>query len=467
MRSHRGVHFLLCLASVLFRELTAWHSSTIVARRRSAWLPLFSTRPTTRTATQPSASLRELFPPSPLIRNGSLAVDPIHTLFYAIYGEGPLRALFLHGGPGAGCFPNHARFFDPTKHQVVLFDQRGCGKSTPSGCLVNQTLQDVVEDCEKLRKHLNIEQWDVVLGGSWGTTVAMAYVQDFPNNIRSLILRGVCALRQQEVDWLFADRPNRIDNPAWRTFCEAVDVDPNQMEYPRQALHGYYKRFVLSSNDTERQVAARAWMSWEFYNGVAHQIPPGTNLTDRNATMAALETWKDRRPTTSPILVHKGGKWGYQTASGIQMTQVPRNLPVDETDIMMRLRQGINSESTVSGRSPWPFPDVPITNTSRLPIQPLLTCFYSTNDDMCLNNRNLVEGIFPTNIPCIAIHGGADGICPPDTALDVLERWPTMELRIPVYGGHSMYDPYITHELVQATDRMGKFLMDLKSSASR
>ena len=120
-------------------------------------------------------------------------------------------------------------------------------------------------------------------------------------------------MRRQEIDWLFADRPNRrttpVDNennnndhinPAWRAFCEAVDVDPERMEYPQQALHGYYERFVLSNNDTIRQSAPRAWMSWEFYDGVVYQIPPGTNMTDRNATMTALDTWKDRKPATSP-----------------------------------------------------------------------------------------------------------------------------------------------------------------------
>jgi proline iminopeptidase len=386
--------------------------------------------------------------------------------------------LFLHGGPGAGCFPNHARFFDATKYQVVLLDQRGCGQSTPSGSLINQTLYHIVNDCELLRTSLEVERWDVIVGGSWGTTVAMAYAQDYPQSLRSVILRGVCAMRRQEIDWLFADRPNRrttpLDNdnnninPAWKAFCEAVDVDPDRMEYPRQALHGYYERFVLSSNDTMRQSAARAWMSWEFYNGVAYQIPPGTNLTDRNATMTALDTWKDRKPAKSPVLVHSKGKWEYQLASGVPMTRVPSNFPQDEAEIKRRLRQGIGTDDEELGmpvRDPWPFPDRP-TTASRLPIQPLLTCFYSTNDHACLNGRNLMQGNFPRTVPCIAIQGGADGICPPDTALDVLEQWPTMELRIPVYAGHSMYDPYITHELLQATDRMATLLIEETISLS-
>ena len=485
MRHSEGIsRTILCLISLQFHGSLAWLSSLaiqqgIFPRPFSFQLPFQSAthlRSTTAatttgsTASQESESLRGLFPPASLVRNGSLVVDSVHTLSYSIYGQGPLTALFLHGGPGAGCFPNHARFFDSTKYQVVLLDQRGCGQSTPSGSLVNQTLDHIVNDCELLRTTLDLEQWDVILGGSWGTTVAMAYAQDYAESLRSVILRGVCAMRRQEIDWLFADRPSRTTHlddkttihPAWRAFCEAVDVNPDQMEYPRQALHGYYERFVLSSNDTMRQMAAHAWMSWEFYNGVAYQIPPGTNLTDRNATMAALDTWKDRRPVTSPILVHSSqGVWDYQTTSGVRMTRVPTNFPQEETEIKSRLRQGISTkeEFDMAVRDPWPFPDRP-TTASRLPIQPLLTCFYSTNDQACRNYRDLIDGEFPRTVPCIAIQGGADGICPPDTALDVLEKWPTMELRIPVYAGHSMYDPYITHELVQATDRMAVWLMD-------
>lgn len=471
----RRVHAVLfCLAA-----------SSLNLRRSSAWVSLQKNHPfcvrcyhhqlhQTRISAsskptgvgKSSLSLRELFPPASSIGNGTLKTeDSAHQLFYQIYGTGPLRALFLHGGPGAGCFPNHARFFDLAKYQVVLLDQRGCGQSTPSGCLVNQTLDHVVDDCDLLRQHLEWDQWDLILGGSWGTTVAMAYAQRYPQSMRSVILRGVCTMRQQEIDWVFANRPNRSDNPAWRTFCEAVDVDPDNVEYPRQALHAYYVRFVLSSNDTKRQSAARAWMSWEFYNGMAHQLPPGTNLTDRNATMDALSTWKVRRPSTSPVLVSSKGQWEYQSADAMPMVKVPPNLPQDGLEIKKRLRQGIqNDDPAAPARDPWSFPDIPVSASqdSRLPVQPLLTCFYSTNDDACRNYRNLLsESLpFPKNVPCIAIQGGADGICPPDTALDVLGRWPSMELRIPVYAGHSMYDPYIAHELVQATDRMATQLME-------
>ena len=152
--------------------------------------------------------LRGLYPPSTAYINGTIAVDEIHTLYYELHGRGgekerdpnnsketPIRnALFLHGGPGAGCFPNHARFFDPKKYRVVLFDQRGAGRSTPRGEIRQNTLLDIIYDCERLRFHLGIPRWDVVLGGSWDATVAVAYAQEFPNSLCSVVLRGVCLM---------------------------------------------------------------------------------------------------------------------------------------------------------------------------------------------------------------------------------------------------------------------------------
>ena len=147
------------------------------------------------------------------------------------------------------------------------------------------------------------------------------------------------------------------------------------------------------------------------------------------------------------------------------MAKAPPGFPTSNEEIQRRLRQGIDNRNDkgndpAAGQDPLSVSDMPPTTSTdgRLPTQQILTCFYSTHDDACRNHRNILDEPFPATTRCIAIQGGADGICPPDTALDVLERWPTMELRVPVYGGHSMYDPYITHELVQATDRMATLL---------
>jgi proline iminopeptidase len=147
--------------------------------------------------------LRTLYNSPPQIASGNLAVDEVHTIHYRIYGnaEAEKTALFLHGGPGAGCFPNHARFFDPERWRVVLFDQRGCGSSTPKGCEVNNDTPHLISDIELLRKEIDggpngqVQAWDVVLGGSWGVTLALAYAQRHPERVKGIILRGVCTMR--------------------------------------------------------------------------------------------------------------------------------------------------------------------------------------------------------------------------------------------------------------------------------
>jgi alpha/beta hydrolase fold len=203
-----------------------------------------STKDDVTTATTTSSSSRRgLYPPwtdasciNCHCENGSLSVENgFHTLFYQIYSQqqqqqkhptttttneisttntaknssSPIAvALFLHGGPGAGCFPNHVRFFDPQRYdRVILLDQRGCGHShviQSNQLHHHNTLLHLVDDIETLRQHLDIDQWTTILGGSWGSTLALAYAQEYPHRVYSLILRGVCTMRQSEVDWLFA-----------------------------------------------------------------------------------------------------------------------------------------------------------------------------------------------------------------------------------------------------------------------
>lgn len=147
--------------------------------------------------------LRTLYKAPPQIEAGNLVVDDVHSIHYRIYGnaEADKTALFLHGGPGAGCFPNHARFFDPKRWRIVLFDQRGCGSSQPKGCEVNNDTPHLISDIERLRSKIDgsthgpLPAWDVVLGGSWGVTLALAYAQSHPDHVKGIILRGVCTMR--------------------------------------------------------------------------------------------------------------------------------------------------------------------------------------------------------------------------------------------------------------------------------
>ena len=200
---------------------------------------------------------RELYPPIQSFDSGRLRVDPIHELYYERFGNPKGKpALFLHGGPGGGCTATQARFWDPEHYQILLFDQRGCGKSTPHASLENNTTWDLVSDIEKLRKHLGIQRFQV-FGGSWGSTLALAYAQTHPEAVSELVLRGIFLLRKKEIDWFYQDGANHFFPAAWENF-----VAPIPPEERHDLLHAYHRRLV--GKDPEEQLrAAKAWAIWE------------------------------------------------------------------------------------------------------------------------------------------------------------------------------------------------------------
>ncbi|MGB0496011.1 MAG: alpha/beta fold hydrolase, partial [Kangiellaceae bacterium] len=138
-----------------------------------------------------------------------------HSIYYEESGSiDGIPVVFLHGGPGAGCSSAHRRYFDPEKYRVILLDQRGSGRSTPHASLENNTTQDLISDLESIRKELKIEKW-LVMGGSWGTTLALAYAEENPQQVLGLILRGVFLGRQEDIDWLYKDGTRRIYPDHW------------------------------------------------------------------------------------------------------------------------------------------------------------------------------------------------------------------------------------------------------------
>lgn len=190
-------------------------------------------------------------------RTGMLAVDDIHKIYYEESGnpEG-LPALFLHGGPGAGTEPGHRQFFDPKRYRIILFDQRGAGKSIPHACLENNSTQHLIEDIEKLRQMLHVDRW-VVFGGSWGSTLALAYAQAYPNRVHSLILRGIFLCRKKEIHWFYQFGAHHIFPDLWENYKNAI---PEAERY--DFLSAYYKR-LTSSDEQVRLAACKAWSGWE------------------------------------------------------------------------------------------------------------------------------------------------------------------------------------------------------------
>jgi len=208
-----------------------------------------------------------LYPDIQPYQTGFLKVSPLHTIYYEQVGNpNGVPVVFLHGGPGGGIDPVYRRFFNPKQWRVVLFDQRGCGKSTPHAELRENTTWDLVADIETLRSHLKIEKW-AVFGGSWGSTLALAYSQTHPSSVTALFLRGIFMLRSKEIRWFYQEGASSIFPDAWADYLRPIPPEERH-----DLLTAYYKR--LTSHDKSTQLkAARAWSVWEASTSKLHLDP--------------------------------------------------------------------------------------------------------------------------------------------------------------------------------------------------
>ena len=187
----------------------------------------------------------------------SLQVDSIHALHIEECGNPDgIPVLFIHGGPGGGYSAVHRQFFDPDDYRIVLFDQRGCGRSTPHACLTNNTSANLIEDIEKIRRHLNIDKW-LLFGGSWGSTLSLLYAQSFPERVLGMILRGIFLCREEDVRWFYQQGADRIYPDFWQDF-----ISPIAPEQRHDMIEAYYQ-VLTSANEIERMRAAEAWSVWE------------------------------------------------------------------------------------------------------------------------------------------------------------------------------------------------------------
>ncbi len=200
---------------------------------------------------------RTLYPGIEPYENGFLDVGNGHTLYWERCGTpGAKPVIFLHGGPGAGCSPDHRRQFDPERYDILLFDQRGCGRSTPHASLEANTTWHLVEDMERLRVQWGVNRW-MLFGGSWGSTLALAYAQKYPERVTELVLRGIFTFRQTELDWLYGYGASEIFPDKWQAFLEPIP------EAERGDVVAAYRR-LLTGSDSEAQLrAAKAWSRWE------------------------------------------------------------------------------------------------------------------------------------------------------------------------------------------------------------
>ena len=214
-----------------------------------------------------------MYPAIDPIERGRLKVSPIHEIYYEVSGHPAGKPVVVcHGGPGGGTTPSMRRFFDPTKYRIILFDQRGCGRSRPYASCEANTTWHLVEDMEAIRRTLGIEKW-ILFGGSWGATLALVYSQSHPDRVTHIVLRGVFLMTQTELDWFYSGGAGRFWPETWARFISLVPEDE------RDDIIAAYHRRLFSGNRSEEIRFGRAWSAWEnalasiASNGVSGEPP--------------------------------------------------------------------------------------------------------------------------------------------------------------------------------------------------
>ena len=198
----------------------------------------------------------KLFPRIEPFNKGYLSCSE-HNIYYEECGNANGKpVVFLHGGPGGGGSEDVRRFFDPVYYRIIVFDQRGCGRSTPHGCLTNNTTWDLVSDIDKLRQELGIAKW-MVFGGSWGSTLALAYSQSHPSSVSEIVIRGIFMLQQHELDWFYQEGASKLFPDEWQKFIDVIE------DSKRGNLMKAYNEIFNGSDEKAKLSAAVAWSRWE------------------------------------------------------------------------------------------------------------------------------------------------------------------------------------------------------------
>ena len=201
--------------------------------------------------------MKQLYPKIEPYNQFDLKVSDLHTIHVEESGNiNGKPVIFLHGGPGGGIEPVYRQYFDPEKWRIIVFDQRGCGQSTPHAELQENTTWDLIADIEKIRQHLEIDKW-VVFGGSWGSTLTLSYAITHPDRCKALVLRGIFMIRKKEINWFYQDGTSNIYPDAWEHYLRPIPEDERH-----DLVAAYYKR-LTSNDDSVRIEAAKAWSIWE------------------------------------------------------------------------------------------------------------------------------------------------------------------------------------------------------------
>ena len=311
--------------------------------------------------------MRKLYPYREAYNQGQIKVSDLHTIHFEESGNPKGKPILcLHGGPGSSCSPVYRQYFHPDKWRLVMFDQRGCGKSLPNAELRENTTWDLVSDIEKLRSHLGIDQW-AVFGGSWGSTLSLAYSQTHPKICTGLILRGVFLLRQKELKWFYQEGASNIFPDAWEDYLKPIPVEERQ-----DLLSAYYKR-LISNNKSIQIEAARAWVVWEART---RKLFPDITLSQRFSVEEFVRAFAR---IECHYFVNKG---------------------------------------------------------------------FFKEEDLLIKNVDRIS-----HIPAVIVQGRYDMVCPMVSAWELHQAWPEAELIVVPDAGHSMSEPGIMSNLIEATDK--------------
>jgi len=218
--------------------------------------------------------MRTLYPEIGINHEYLLEVDDRHTLYVEECGNPQgIPVLFVHGGPGGGCSAAHRRFFNPERYRIILFDQRGCGRSTPHAELEGNNTQALVADMERIRQFLDIEQW-LLFGGSWGSTLSLVYAETHPERVSGLILRGIFLCREQDLHWFYQRGASALFPDYWQDYLQPIPAAERG-----DLLQAYYRR-LTSSNELAQMQAAKAWSVWE---GRCSTLDPSPDVVEHFA----------------------------------------------------------------------------------------------------------------------------------------------------------------------------------------
>ena len=215
--------------------------------------------------------MRSLYPAIQHNRELSFDVGDGHIVYGREYGsEDGIPAVFLHGGPGSGCEPYHSRFFDPERYRIILFDQRGAGRSTPHASLQANTTQHLIADMEHIRESLGIDKW-LLFGGSWGSTLALAYAQTHPERVLAMVLRGIFLCREQDIRWFYQFGAHHVFPDHWADYYKHIP------SAERDDMVAAYHRRLTGEDEIARMAAAKTWSLWE---GRAATLLPSKSVHD-------------------------------------------------------------------------------------------------------------------------------------------------------------------------------------------